>query len=210
MYGPKWCVEGQDEARCVRIVVVSRGQGERPRGVPPWAKKNAGRKDFVMHYYPEHFKKAMVLKMSAAAGQSATSLAKEAGIAQTTLSRWLREYATVGMKGEAMAQRRPQDWSAEEKLEAILEYERTPEEQRGVFLRQKGLHEATLERWKKETLEGLKIRPFAGGKKDPQRKRIAALERELRRKEAALAEAAALLVLKKKADALWGEPKDER
>lgn len=67
-----------------------------------------------------------------------------------------------------------------------------------MFLRQKGLYEATLEKWKKEMLEGLKIKPFVGGKKDPQRKRIAALERELRRKEAALAEAALLLVPKKK------------
>jgi len=108
------------------------------------------------------------------------------------------------------AQRRPQDWSAEEKLEAILEYERTPEEQRGVFLREKGLHEASLEKWKKDTLEALRTKAFAGGKRDPQRKRIAALEKELRRKDAALAEAAALLVLKKKADALWGDAKDER
>jgi len=51
---------------------------------------------------------------------------------------------------------------------------------------------------------------LAGGKNDPQRKRIAALEKELRRKEAALAEAAALLVLKKKADAIWGELGDEK
>jgi transposase len=164
-----------------------------------------------MQYYPEELKRAMVVEMTEPGARSATSLAKEAGIPQSTLSRWLRDYATVGMKGGGMtAQRRPQDWSAEEKLEAILEYERTPEAQRGVFLREKGLHEATLEKWKKETLEALKIKGFTGGKKDPQRKRIAALERELRRKDAALAEAAALLVLKKKADALWGDAKDER
>jgi len=40
------------------------------------------------------------------------------------------------------------------------------------------------------------------------RKKNADLERELRRKEKALAEAAALLVLKKKADAIWGEDED--
>ena len=103
-----------------------------------------------------------------------------------------------------------QSWSAEEKLAALLEYERLSEEERGKFLRGKGLHEVHLARWKKEILEGLKLKPFAGGKKDPQRKRIAALEKELRRKEAALAEAAALLVLKKKADAIWGELGDEK
>jgi len=163
-----------------------------------------------MQYYSEDFKKDMVIKMAAPGVQSATSLAKETGVPQSTLSRLLRSYATVRLEGEAMRQRRPQDLSAEEKLEALLEYERSSEEQRGVFLRQKGLHEASLEKWKKEMLEGLKIKPFVGGKKDPQRKRIAALERELRRKEAALAETAALLVLKKKADAIWGDGRDER
>ena len=103
-----------------------------------------------------------------------------------------------------------QFWSAEEKLAALLEYERLGEEERGKYLRGKGLHEAHLERWKKEILEGLKLKPLAGGKNDPQRKRIAALEKELRRKEAALAEAAALLVLKKKADAIWGKLGDEK
>lgn len=97
-----------------------------------------------------------------------------------------------------MSQRRAEVWRAEEKLAALLEYERLSEEERGKFLRGKGLHEAHLEKWKKEIIEGLKIKPFMGGKNDPQRKRIMALEKELRRKEAALAETAALLVLKKK------------
>ena len=163
-----------------------------------------------MQYYPEDFKKAMVVKMGGSEARSATSLAEETGVSQSSLSRWLRSYATVRVEGESMKQRRPQDWSAEEKLEALLEYERISEQQRGEFLRGKGLHEPTLEKWKKEMLEGLKIKPFVGGKKDPQRKRIAALERELRRKEAALAEAAALLVLKKKADAIWGDEKGGR
>jgi len=35
------------------------------------------------------------------------------------------------------------------------------------------------------------------------------LEKELARKEKALAETAALLVLRKKADAIWGDPEDE-
>jgi len=109
-----------------------------------------------------------------------------------------------------MGERTHDRWSAEEKLEALLAYQKLTEEERGKFLREKGLHEADLQRWKAEMLKGMKIEPFVGGKKHPQAKRIAALERELRRKEAALAETAALLVLKKKADLIWGEGKDER
>ncbi len=163
-----------------------------------------------MRYYSEDFKRAAVAKLSSPGGPSATLLSGELGISQSSLSRWLRERGTLAINGEDMKQRRPDDWTAEEKVAAVLDYEKIPEEQRGTFLRERGLHEATLGRWKAEIIEGMKLKPFAQGKKDPQQKRIAALERELRRKESALAEAAALLVLKKKADAIWGEGRDEK
>jgi transposase-like protein len=158
--------------------------------------------------YSEQVIDALITKMSPPLARSATSLAREVGIPQSTLSRWLRERGTIGQPGASMMTKRAEDWSAEEKLEALLAYERLNDEQRGALLRSKGLHEAHLQRWKKEFVEGMKLKPFVDGKKDPNRKRIAALEKELRRKEAALAEAAALLVLKKKADALWTETKD--
>src|SRR3989304_10050957 len=163
-----------------------------------------------MQFFSEEFKRSMVAKMTVPGGRSAGSLSKEVGIPQSTLSRWLRESVTLGLNGEGMKQRRPEDWTAEEKVEAILGYEKLSEEQEGMFLREKGVHEAHLGRWKAELIEGMKLKPFVGGKKDPQHKRIAVLEKELRRKESALAEVAALLVLKKKADAIWGEARDER
>jgi transposase-like protein len=164
----------------------------------------------TMSNYPAEFKDAMIHKMTSPGAQSATSLGKEVGVAQSTLSRWLRERGSVAGTGGEMREGKAQVWNAEQKLEALLEYERLNEEERGKFLRGKGLHEAHLARWKKEFIEGLKLKPFVGGKNDPQRKRIAALEKELRRKEAALAEAAALLVLKKRADAIWGEHGEEK
>lgn len=109
-----------------------------------------------------------------------------------------------------MKSRRLQDWSAQEKLDALLKYQVLGEEERGKFLREMGLHEAGIERLKQEIVEGLKLNPFGGGKKDPRRKQVAALEREVERKNAALAEAAALLLLKKKADLIWGKVEDEK
>ena len=106
-----------------------------------------------------------------------------------------------------MKGRRPQDWSAEDKLNALFEYEKLEEEQRGKYLREKGIHSVHIERWKQELIEGLKS--SKSGKKDPRDKRIKELERELRRKDKALAETAALLVLKKKAQAIWGDREDE-
>ena len=108
-----------------------------------------------------------------------------------------------------MKARRPQDLAAEEKLNAVLEYEQLEEEERGRYLREKGLHAVNIERWKQQIIEGLTAAKQT--KSDPRdKRRIKELEKELRRKEKALAETAALLVLKKKAQAIWGEREDER
>jgi len=79
--------------------------------------------------------------------RSPTSLSRELGISQSSLSRRLRERATVGPNGKGMGQRRDEEWSAEEKVAAVLNFEKLAEERRGAFLREKGLHEATLLRW---------------------------------------------------------------
>ena len=100
-----------------------------------------------MSNYPEEFKDTMISKMTEPGGRSATSLGKEIGIAQSTLSRWLRERGSVAWKaGWEMRGSKGQFWSAKEKLAALLEYERLGEEERGKFMRGKGLHEAHLER----------------------------------------------------------------
>ena len=103
-----------------------------------------------------------------------------------------------------MTARRPQDWTAEEKLEVLIEAASLPAEELGAFLRRKGLHEAHLKEWRQTVLCGLQKRPTRTKKTTAEARRIKELERELHRKEKALAEAAALLVLKKKAQATWG------
>ena len=161
-----------------------------------------------MNNYSETVKEAMVLKLTSPSAPSSISLAQEVGIHQSTLSRWVKEYGNVSKMGGVMKGRRPQDWTAEEKLNAVLEYEKLEEEeQRGKYLREKGIHSVHIERWKGELIEGLKS--SKSGKRDPRDKRIKELERELRRKDKALAETAALLVLKKKAQAIWGDREDE-
>ncbi len=162
-----------------------------------------------MDEYSDRIKEAMVVKLTSPGAPSANSLAPEVGIHQSTLSRWVREYAKVGKAGGFMKARRPQDLAAEEKLNAVLEYEKLAEEERGKYLREKGLHAVHIERWKQQIVEGLAAPKQP--KKDPRdKKRIKELERELRRKEKALAETAALLVLKKKVQAIWGDGEDEK
>jgi hypothetical protein len=98
--------------------------------------------------------------------------------------------------------RRPQEWSASEKFKAVLEAESLSEAELGAFLRKRGLHEAHLQQWREMAQDALAEKsssPSSRLKKENQR-----LSRELRRKDKALAETAALLVLSKKVRALWG------
>lgn len=106
-----------------------------------------------------------------------------------------------------MAPRRPRDWSPEEKLNAVFEAQALCEDELGAFLRRKGLHEAQLQEWRTLILAGLQghrqrtgARPSTGDAR-----RIRELEKELDRKDKALAETAALLVLQEKVQALWGD-----
>ena len=155
--------------------------------------------------YSDKIKETMVSKLTAPNAMSAGALSLEVGVPQSTLSRWLREYSRMGGNGINMKGKRPQDWTAEEKLEAVLEMEKLDEQEKGKYLREKGIHTIHVQRWKQEMLEGLKSNGKGLSKADPRGKRIKELEKELNRKEKALAETAALLVLKKKAEDIWGD-----
>ena len=168
--------------------------------------------------YSEGFRARMIQKMLDPAAMTACGLSRETGVPQGTLSRWLRRARIVGAmstkngdptgNGEKAA-RRPQDWSAAEKLEAVLLASSLSEEDLGAFLRQKGLHEADLTAWRK-TVMAAATSALSGSRRKGRRpskesKKIRQLEKELDRKEKALAEAAALLMLKKKVQSIWGD-----
>jgi transposase-like protein len=167
--------------------------------------------------YSEVFKKRMVAKLTGPNAKTATAVSGEEGISQPTLSRWLREAGTVKRAmshddaREAPAPtKRPQDWTAEEKWALVTEAATMSEAELGALLRRKGVHEAQLVEWRAAALAGLQ-RPSRGERKAAHREKqqIRELERELRRKDKALAEAAALLVLKKKVQEIWGDEDDD-
>ena len=158
--------------------------------------------------YSDEFKQAMVKKLSGPTPMSATALSEEVGISQSSLSRWLREYSTFDESGMSR-KKRSQKWTADQKFQAVMSYEGLSEEERGRYLREQGLYSVDIERWREE-MSGALANKSKKKQVDPRDQRIRELERELKRKEKALAEAAALLVLKKKADAIWGDDEDEK
>lgn len=149
------------------------------------------------------FKTKMVQKMLPPNGRSAGALAEETGLPQPTLSRWLREAGTVGIMNIPARK-----WTLVEKLRVLIEASRLDESRLGEFLRREGLHEAQLKQWRAEVEAALHDGSKRGTRSAAGR-RIKELERELRRKDKALAEAAAILVLQKKAAAIWGDGADD-
>jgi transposase-like protein len=159
----------------------------------------------------------MIQKMTDPNRPSAISISDDIGVSISTLYRWVSEADTLCLSDNAeppsftesmqrfATMKRPQDWSAQEKLAAVLEAASLSEEELGAFLRSRGLHDAQLQQWRDQMLIGLEPKPA----KRAETKRIKDLEKELRRKDRALAETAALLVLKKKAQEIWGDEDDD-
>ena len=161
--------------------------------------------------YNEGFKARMIQRMAGPEGITATALSKEVGIGQPTLSRWLRERSVGGMTDDKPKARRT--WTAAEKLRVVQEASQLESDELGGLLRREGLHESQLEEWadavKVGALASLAPAKRARSKRTPEQKRIDELEKELTRKEKALAEVTALLVLKKKVQEIWGDGDDD-
>jgi len=162
--------------------------------------------------YSKAFKAKMVQKMAIPGGISGYALAAETGVAQSTLSRWLHETHSVeGMSETKSWKTKKKPRTSMEKLRLVVEASELSGAEFGAFLRREGVHEADLEEWRTAAAEALgpaKKRARAKQAKS-ETKRIRHLERDLRRKEKALAEVSALLILKKKVDALWGDEDDD-
>jgi transposase-like protein len=155
--------------------------------------------------YTETFKREMVKRLTVPGAPSAITLSKEVGISNGSLSKWVRDYGRS--EPGSRPGKTPKSWSAEAKLKAVSETTGMTEEQVGGYLRKEGLHSFHLEHWKKEIMDGL-VEAAKPKRKDTEysllKKRNKELERELRRKDRALAETTALLVLQKKAQLIWG------
>jgi len=138
---------------------------------------------------------------------SANALAREVGVGQTMLSRWLRESRSVEPMSSS---KKKKQWTGAEKLRVVIEARGLSETDLGALLRREGLHESDLLAWQAAAEAALSPGRRVAASPEAQRdqRRIQELERELRRKEAALAETAALLVLKKKVQEIWGDEAD--
>jgi transposase len=156
--------------------------------------------DDVTKPFSVPFKQKMIDKLIGKNATSARALARETGISQETLSRWLRDARSLPDVPPDL--RPPRNWTVEQKVRVLAAAAELEGEQLMAFLEREGVKLAELQRWRLALDEG-------GVASVATTKRIRKLERELARKEKALAEAAALLVLKKKVESLYEEDEDD-
>jgi transposase-like protein len=132
---------------------------------------------------------------------SLDTVSQKVGISVATLARW-RAAALASNDG------RPH-WTATARLEAVIATAAMDETARSAWCREHGLFPTDLDRWKQDAISGLgEPRDEGAAEAKQERRRIKELERDLSRKDKALAETAALLVLSKKLSAIVRDGED--
>ncbi len=166
----------------------------------------------MKHYSPER-KEAVVRKLLPPHNLTVAEVSKQEGISKAALYNWRNQTRLKGVPVPG-PNKRSDEWSAEAKFSVVVETAALNEVELSQYCREKGLYPEQIKAWKQDCLEGFSSSPkrkrqeLKESKAD--KKRVRQLERELRRKEKALAEAAALLVLRKKLNAFYGEePEDD-
>ena len=158
--------------------------------------------------YTEEFKETVVKRMMPPNPISVSQLVQETGVSDVTLYKWRKDYRNRGIAVPA-DNSKPENWSSEDKLAVVIETAAMNEVQLSEYCRSKGLYAEQVELWRAAALSGYQyseqVKKEKARDRQDDKKKIRELESALRRKEKALAETAALLVLSKKCEAIWGD-----
>jgi transposase-like protein len=161
-------------------------------------------------YSPER-KAAILKKLLPPLNMSVAELSRQENISHVTLYAWRKQMRERGHVVPG-SQSSPEQWSAEAKVAVVAETLTLSEVELSEYCRKRGLFPDQVKAWKETCLEGHRVvakrNPAEREETRQDKKRIRSLEKELHRKDRALAEAAALLVLRKKLNAFWDEKND--
>lgn len=153
--------------------------------------------------HTEAFIEQALVKAFSRGTRTITSIADDLNVNHHTLRYWMSKKSVVKNAAKAAQEKRPQDWTASEQLVALQETHGLADEALQAWCRERGIFVHHLESWKAAFCEPAKAPVASAREARVLKDENAALKRELVRKEKALAEAAALLVLQKKFRALW-------
>lgn len=157
--------------------------------------------------YDEKLKASLIERVEVH-GEKVSKVASEAGISTETIYRWIRT-----KKKKNGITKPAKKWSSEDKFHIVMETYSLSEAELAAYCRKKGIYVEDIKAWKKQCQSANTVLTPDPKKVvdlfNTEKKRTKELEQELRQKEKALAETAALLVLRKKAQEIWGDPEDD-
>jgi transposase len=168
-----------------------------------------------MRRYSEAVKADVRRRMSPPHRQSVAQISTELGIHVVTLYNWRKAWRLQGEVVPA-SEKDPEGWGATDKFTVVLETAGLNATELSAYCRERGLYPEQVERWRQASQDAnekpvltLKEQKELERLRAQDQKEIKRLKQELRRKEKALAEAAALLIASKKIQAFWGEDGDD-
>jgi len=165
--------------------------------------------------------RAVEKALNRANGITLNEIVDELGIGRSTLSKWVREARNNDLENpvgsgilstrKKKKEKRPQDWSPEERLEIVMACASLDEEEKSEYCRNQGVYPHHVNQWKLDFGSGNISSDTANKRQEMKnlKNENKALRKELNRKDKALAETAALLVLQKKVNAIWGSDEDD-
>lgn len=161
-----------------------------------------------MPRYSEEFKYTIMMKMMPPQNQSVSAIARETGLSEATLHTWRKQARSKGLPapgGEQNVER----WGTQDKFLIVVETATLNEVLMAEYCRSKGLFVEQVLAWRDACMQanGGIAQQAARLQKELRQKDqdLKKVTQNLRRKDAALAETAALLVLRKKINAIWGD-----
>jgi transposase len=159
--------------------------------------------------YSKEFKDSVVVKILNRGDSTIDEVCSEVGVLKTSVRNWVQASARVSSKSPKASKGSSVKWTPEAKFKAVLDTANLVDTDLGHYLRKEGLYSNQVIGWRAQFVENFepKVKP----KRDERDDQIRALEREILRKDKALAEASALLILEKKVALIWGRSvEDER
>jgi transposase-like protein len=152
--------------------------------------------------YSQAFRDQALQRACQRGERTLNEVAADLSLNVATLKSWMKQ----ARKASASPQRLPTDRPLAERFELLVQSAALQGEALSAYCRERGLFVHQLQAWRREFTTPVAL-PDAELKSrcDALTRERDALQREIVRKDKALAEAAALLVLSKKVQALWGD-----
>lgn len=162
--------------------------------------------------YPKEMKESIIARLISRE-ESVTDIQRETGVGINTLYRWRDNALNKRGLSATTKYKNADKWSSQDKFIVVLETTNLSKVEFSEYCRNKGIYPEQVKEWREACVNANKSesekRTESSKELREERKRNEKLEKELNRKEKALAEAAALLVLRKKADAIWGTDEED-